>query len=248
MATRAGARRERTAGPIEEAVIELALHGYTPVQIAQVLPGTVKAIAEIEGWKTSKVPSLRTIQRIARQAKPRDQSGDWAIEHSSPEDARTVLSFLAEAIVETDGRVASVTREQADWLVRLRPLGPPTGFGPTLRLVALYQERRSHGRPSDDLDAFLGFAPWSGRLAAIRYFRAVLERHIRPAPLWLIEDPSVEMARMDARMVIEALAVPRGESLKYVDEFDRPHIDEFNDQYFLKHLEELEREELTRES
>ncbi|MDA1061658.1 MAG: hypothetical protein O2895_01915 [Chloroflexi bacterium] len=185
-ATKHGAQRERTAGRIEQAIIDFALLGFTPVQIHRELPAALRKLAESEGGGSWKVPSLRTVQRIAARARPADPSEPWSIEDSSPEDARVVLDFLAEVIEGTQGRIREVTREEAVWIVRLRCLAPPLSFAETLLLSALYRERRGAGKPTDDLDAYLAFAPWRGRGEAASYYRAFLGGVIRPAPRWLV--------------------------------------------------------------
>ncbi len=185
--TRRGAQRERTPGQVEEAIIDLTLRGYTPVQINQVLPGVVRDIAKKQGWKNYKAPHLRTIQRIARRAKPVDESGEWAIELSTPDDARVVLDFMADAADEFEGDVARVTRAEAEWIVRLRRLGPPMTALQTMRLMSLYQARRSDGLTTEDLDAFLAFSPWLGRRRAARYASAVLRNSVLPAPQWIVK-------------------------------------------------------------
>ena len=153
----------------------------------------VQGIAEREGWGSWKVPHLRTIQRIVARTRPADSSGVWEIEDSSPDDARVVLDFLADAIAGTNGRVSEITREQAAWIIRLRKLGPPMEFDEILRLAALYRDRRTNGNATRDLDAFLAFAPWRDKPAAIRYLRAVLNELIEAVPQWLAEKaPTLE--------------------------------------------------------
>lgn len=182
-----GAVRDRTPGPIEEAIIDLTLRGYTPVQIAGVLPGEVRKIAKREGWKSSKVPHLRTIQRIARRVKPSDQSGLWRIDDSAPAAARHVLDFLALAITESEGRVTTVTRMEAEWIARFREVGPPMSFEQTARLLSVYGDRRERETTTADIDAFIAFAPWRSRRAAALYMTAVVRGQVPLAPAWLAE-------------------------------------------------------------
>ncbi len=165
--------RRKTHEAFEEAIEELALLGFSVSQIERELRATVEAIARRDGWDSWQVPSRRTIQRIFRRTKPSDSSGAWRIEDSPPDDARVLLDFLAELITSTEGRIAGITRREADWILRLRRLGPPVATAETLHLARHYATLRELGKSTADLDTFLAFAPWLSSENLEAYFAAI---------------------------------------------------------------------------
>jgi hypothetical protein len=154
------AARERTLGQVEEAITDMAVRGYTPVQIQRELPAVINRLAKQEGWPNWKLPSLRTIQRISKKAGPSNPSEPWRIEDSPAPEARLLLDFVAEVTTQTQGRVSRLSSREAPWIARLLQLGPPMEWANTLMLARHYAELRESGRSTAELDAFLAFAPW----------------------------------------------------------------------------------------
>jgi hypothetical protein len=176
--------RERTAAAIETLIVNKSLIGWTPVQIERDLKHLV---ATDPRWKGIKVPVLRTIQRIHKRAQPSYDSEPWAVEDADPSDARVVLDYLADAVEVTTGRVAEITRGEAEWVARLRALGSPLPFPELRRLISTYRDRLERGIDTGDLDAFLAYQPWRSRDDCRRYATLVIRGVVYPVPQWLVQ-------------------------------------------------------------
>lgn len=153
----------RTDRAICEAIERLALDGFRPAEIHRRLPGLLG---------TNDVPTLRTVQNIARQVTPRDTSEDWGVATDASEDAAVLLPFLASITERTDGRIRRLTRNEAAMVARLLRAVPDLPAETAFRLARDYLGRMEHGQDAADLDAFLAFAPWRDEASAVRYYRA----------------------------------------------------------------------------
>src|SRR6266571_2388636 len=152
----------------------LTAEGWSATQIHRKL--------EQAGTYGGRLPTLRTVQRIVSERTPRDKSGPWTMQDAGP-DARTVLDVLAAAIEQTEGRVTTVSRDEAAWVVRLSQV--TSGLWPyeLWQLARLYVGRVSRGESASDLEAFLAYAPWrDGEAGWQRYDGAVDAGWLRPIP------------------------------------------------------------------
>ena len=146
--------RERTAGVIEEAVLDLTLRGYAPAQIH-------RELAPIAKKHLLAVPSLRTVQRIARRAAPPDPSGPWrlwageGIARAHPELVAPVLAGVMEA---TEGRVEVLTNRSADWIATIRIAAPALPPWPCYVLARRYVAFEAGGRDTGQLDQVVALA------------------------------------------------------------------------------------------
>jgi hypothetical protein len=155
-------RRQRWPDHIADKLWELASLGRSPAQIYADLK---------QEFGTANVPSPKTIER---HIKNRPKGEPWTIIGADAEDAGLVLPVLAYVAWITDGRIQSVTKGEARWIARIRRLRPDlmeTGGDPTEPSGALgvfflaldYAEREQTGEFTEDLDAFLIWAPWQRR-------------------------------------------------------------------------------------
>ena len=105
------------------------------------------------------LPSVRTIQDIARPWK-RDDSGRWQLPDSTAADVRVVLDVLGAAIERSEGRIQSLTKNEA----RLIPLIskaasdllPPWDLFLLVRFYAYWTARESSDEDLIPLLAFVG--------------------------------------------------------------------------------------------
>jgi hypothetical protein len=152
-------------------------------------PGEIHTALSQDPDFYGRVPSLRTVQRILSEGRPRDTSGRWTIQSNDGDRVRVVLDALAAVIEQTRGRVNGFTKEEADWIARLDRAAPGLPPFELWRIARLYIGRLSRNEPTDDLDALLAFAPWRGELGTWtswpRYDNAVEAGWINAAPRYL---------------------------------------------------------------
>lgn len=157
-------KRRHVPLEVERAIEDLALKGWEPIQIYRNLEGKEKF--------KDKLPSLRTVQTIVKQGRPRDTTGAWTLEDSAAGDAALVLETLAAVIEYSEGLTTAFTIKQAEWIVRIRRAAPDLHLWAAYHLAWSYQSRIEEKISTADLDAYLAFAPWRSDDALARYKEA----------------------------------------------------------------------------
>ena len=117
----------------------------------------------------SRIPHIRTIQRIVRENTPQDPSAPWQLAEASGGDAALVLPVLAAMIEVSEGRLKALSTAKAEWIVKLRRVADDLPLWAIYELTIKYMLRRERHNPTDDLDAFLAFAPWRSKEHNKRY-------------------------------------------------------------------------------
>lgn len=126
-------------------------------------------------------PSESTIKRRIRTLRSIDKSGQWSLLDGSPEATGAVLDVLGFVIESTEGRITSLTKTEASWVVRLYAVRPDLPPEDAWFLVRSYVVRDAHGDATDDLDTYLAFAPWRSYEHTVRYSQAINMAGIPPA-------------------------------------------------------------------
>jgi hypothetical protein len=108
------------------------------------------------------LPSEKTISRLIDDLGSRDISGPWTFLDDETGDPAPVLAVLAMLITDSEGRITSITRDEAALIARVHKVAPHWRPSVIWRFTRLYLMRRSMDRPTDYLDAYLAFAS-SGR-------------------------------------------------------------------------------------
>ena len=133
-----------------------------------------------------RAPEIRTIQNYLRLFAVGDKSEPWSMaDEVNDEDARVVLDVLAVAVSLSRGKETSVTKGQAEWVVKVSRATP--GLDPEwVRVLAqAYHIRQAMESDTADLDCFLAYRPWQGRDEALRYYLLVEEGSIPRAPVYV---------------------------------------------------------------
>lgn len=126
--------------------------------------------------------SDRNIQREIAKAKINDDTPPWSPFKGvqSAEDVALLLPVVGAVAEATEGR-RRVTEAQAKGLLEVRRVAPDMPPWVVFRLVLAWQRRRSEDK--EDLDIFMGLAPWKDNRSRARYWRWVREHR----PDWLME-------------------------------------------------------------
>jgi hypothetical protein len=95
-----------------------------------------------------RLPSLRTVQRIAREVRPSSSGERWSFAAADPEEARLVLPVLA-AVGEGYG---TFSRGTVAWLVRIRIAAPELGPRDAFLWAIRYQAAAASGKDTAALD------------------------------------------------------------------------------------------------
>lgn len=131
-------------------------------------PAIYKTLVKALGKK--QVPELRTIQRWVDKLALQDPTAPWQLAEANGEDAALVLPVLAALIEASEGRLKVISNAKAEWIVRLRLVADDLPPWAIYELAHTYMLRRERHDTTDDLDAFLAFAPWRTPEGAERYF------------------------------------------------------------------------------
>lgn len=143
-----------------------------------------KSAAEIhrrlvdEFGDTNQVPSVRTVQDVARELRAPKKFVPWSFAMSSPEDAALILPVYAAVTERTIEEYPTLDESEAEWIVSICKVVPDLPAYATYEVAWAYLVRQRRDRPTEDLDLLLAFAPWRGPRALASY-RAIAE--YRPA-------------------------------------------------------------------
>lgn len=169
-------RKRETADDIHQKIIELGNLQWTPTQIHRYLMSR----PEFEG----RVQSLKTVQRILKEdVVPRAEGNSWSfaetvVDVDDPANARLVMDQLAFVWEESKGRISSVTRGEAEWIIRLKtayPEMPPNAVWAFTREGKAIDYAKEIGRDPDDLaldpfyELFIAMQAWRDRENRLRY-------------------------------------------------------------------------------
>lgn len=150
---------------VQQQIEELALQGRFAAQIHRELDRH----EEYRG----RVPTLRTVQRVVKEITPRDPSGVWSLSGSPDIDATLVMPVLAEVIERTEGERKHLTRSEAGWIAKIREVAPALDLWHCYMLAVAYVRATEMKASAEGLDAFVAYAPWSGKASSDRYVEAV---------------------------------------------------------------------------
>ena len=99
------------------------------------------------------------------------------------EDAALILPVLAELIEASGGRLKVISNAKAKWIVRLRHVAGDLPPWTIYEIAHTYMLRHERQDSTDDLNAFLAFAPWRSEENAKRFNSAVQRLEL---PLYLM--------------------------------------------------------------
>ena len=127
-----------------------------------------------------KFPSQRTIERFVKEYRATDKSQPWTVEESDPQDAKLILEWLASF----NGFGKGLTKAEAFWHLHIKRIAPDLSFLRAGILANLYRIRSAKETGTEELDAYLGFAPWRAPEALERYKKMVGDGLVKPITMW----------------------------------------------------------------
>lgn len=140
-------KRGRSIDPAVHAEIKILARGDLDIAPA--------AIAEHLERKFDKalVPSSKTIGRVVSETRYRDSSGVWTLgdKEIDADDAALILPVIA---------AGPVTRQEAQWVVRVRRAVPDLPTRAVIHVVRAYMSFEHQGQSTEALDFLLALAPW----------------------------------------------------------------------------------------
>ena len=127
-----------------------------------------------------KFPNKRSIERLVKEFRYADESPPWTVEDSDPEDAKLILEWLASF----NGFGKGLTKVEAFWHLKIQRIAPDLSFVRAGIVANLYRIRAAKEASTEELDAYLGFAPWRGAEALERYKEMVGAGWVKPITMW----------------------------------------------------------------
>jgi hypothetical protein len=127
-----------------------------------------------------KFPNKRSIERLVKEFRYADESPPWTVEDSDPEDAKLILEWLASF----NGFGKGLKKVEAFWHLKIQRIAPDLSWVRAGVLANLYRIRTAKEASTEELDAYLGFAPWRGAEALERYKQMVGAGRVKPMVMW----------------------------------------------------------------
>ena len=127
-----------------------------------------------------KFPNKRSIERLVKEFRYEDESPPWTVEDSDPEDAKLILEWLASF----NGFGKGLKKVEAFWHLKIQRIAPDLSWVRAGILANLYRIRTAKEASTEELDAYLGFAPWRGAEALERYKEMVGAGWMNPMAMW----------------------------------------------------------------
>jgi hypothetical protein len=169
---------KRTDPDVRQAIEDLVVRGWSATEIVSKLDTEHKFVG--------RVPRERAVRGIARRLRRSDASGEWQLEDSDQEETRAVLDSLGAVLRISNGARTYLSKDEAAWVGRVFAAAPTLNPWLRYKLAVFYATRRSLGRPTVDLDAFLALAPWQGGDFASQYIGGV-KAGVFPPPPWPLQ-------------------------------------------------------------
>ena len=160
-------------GDIQDRAQELAL--ITDWNAAQIFEDLKRRFGERD-----KFPNKRSIERLVKEFRYADESPPWTVEDSDPEDAKLILEWLASF----NGFGKGLKKVEAFWHLKIQRIAPDLSWVRAGVLANLYRIRTAKEASTEELDAYLGFAPWRGAEALERYKQMVGAGRVKPMVMW----------------------------------------------------------------
>ena len=160
-------------GDIQDRAQELAL--TTDWNAAQIFKDLKRRFGERD-----KFPNKRSIERLVKEFRYADESPPWTVEDSDPEDAKLILEWMASF----NGFGKGLKKVEAFWHLKIQRIAPDLSWVRAGVLANLYRIRTAKEASTEELDAYLGFAPWRGAEALERYKRMVGAGRVKPMVMW----------------------------------------------------------------
>jgi hypothetical protein len=174
-------RRRYTAAAIQAEVERLTNEHRSPAAIYREL--------ERDERFADRLPTLRTVQNIARDFSPPDPSAAWSLADAEDGEPAAVLPVVAAITQYTEGRVRGVSRREAEWITRIREASPSVEPVTCWRLARLYFGRTERKESTAPLDSLLAFAPWASKAATDAYVEAIENEWVDSAPMLILAAP-----------------------------------------------------------
>ena len=159
--------KRRIDGDIEAEIRRLAVREWAATQIHREL----ERRSDFKG----RVPSLRTVQRIAD-----DYAKDttwWSLADADPDDAALILPVLAELMEQSQGHVSRLYKGLADWIVRIRRAAPDMPVTWSLEVTLTCWEYARRDESLAGVVEMLAFAPWRGKRQRNHYIKRMVKWH-----------------------------------------------------------------------
>lgn len=96
---------------------------------------------------------------------------------ATPQEAAAVLPVLGELLRSSDWRERSITRLEAEWIVKLRTAVPDLPIPYALRYTRRYLAGIEAGEPTDRLDRELAAGSWRSLEAAVTAYYGEGDMH-----------------------------------------------------------------------
>jgi hypothetical protein len=177
-------------------------------------------LLDVVAFVSAKLPDERTIRRRIAERRPPNPQDPWTLAEADGDEGALILPVLAALMERTEGRVAGFTREQAQWVVKVRRAAPDLEPLHAWEVAFAYQGAVQQGREADraSLDALLAFAPWRSDEARGHFWNWIIRYRddwyspLPPphpgAPRFIVRSPNV-VGLLIATRIVASRAVPR---------------------------------------
>jgi len=150
------------------------------------LLGIYTLLEQVPFPERTKLPVPRTLRNHYNELHVPDHSGTWSMADSDADDIPLIVETKAE--LNRRSGVTDLTFDEAKWLTKLRLATADMPIWPRWRLAWLCRVREARGQPMEDLELFVGYAPWRSSRKATEYQAAVGSGRVPRAPALVYAD------------------------------------------------------------
>jgi len=188
-------RRSKQDGLVEERMRELIDRDWIAPQIYRQLQ---------QEFGGSLIPHERTIRRRIGATSPSSGPSDL-YRPMKDEDAALVLPVLAAVIIETEGRRTNLTVDEAERIAGIRRAANDLALFEVFRLARLYLLHERLEKGTQDIDAYLAFAPWRDDEHQKTYLKAIAKGWVSEPPQWFMFLGEVERSECEKAPTLQRI-------------------------------------------
>ena len=147
-------------------------------------PEVHRALARSGRFAPNDLPNERTVQRWAQARRGESAEEAWGLGDANQGEGQLVLPVLRALSQLSGGRRLDLTKQEAEWIVRIRRGCPDLGPQEVFWLARRYVDAIAGGNSTGALDLYLAIGPWRGP-AELTEFAGLLQGPDRGLGDWV---------------------------------------------------------------
>ncbi len=135
-----------------------------------------------ESFDGMTIPSIHTIRRMKKDIEQEDQTGTWDWTKDDADVIRLVLDTLREVNIQTQGRIQTFTKLQAERIYTIRSAFPDINPMYAYMIAATMTGNTGGSDRIDNVTGFLMYQPWQDDNGQKQYWNAIKQGWVPKGP------------------------------------------------------------------